>query len=300
MSTVLREEDITTFERDGVVCLRGVIGAEWLERLAEAVERELTGSRSADLTAMARGIEASGAAPRAASRVRAKLPEASGAETVEAPAGETSGRFVAGTDHWRHDPVFRDFATRSPLGALAAGLLRSKTAYLYEDSLLVKEPGTREATAFHQDMGYFHVSGEQACTTWCPLDRVTPESGALRYVRGSHRWGRDFKPNLFVTKAEIPGTAGESVPAIEDDPDAYDLVSFEMEPGDVAVHHARTVHGAFPNVSPHRRRAVSVRYCGDDARHRIRPGAPTKPHHGNVRDGDPLGDADCPRVWPPA
>jgi hypothetical protein len=43
-----------------------------------------------------------------------------------------------------------------------------------------------------------------------------------------------------------------------------------------------------------------VRYCGDDARYRIRPGAPTKPHHANVRDGDPLGDADCPRVWPPS
>lgn len=281
MSVALREEDVAAFERDGAVCLRGVIDADWLDRLALAFERELTGARSADLSAMARGIEAGGGA------------------TVAAP-GATTGRFVAGTDHWRHDADFRDFAIASPLPGLAAGLLRSNTAFLYEDSLLVKEPGTREATAFHQDLGYFHVSGEQAATTWCPLDRVTAESGALRYVRGSHRWGRDFKPNLFVTRAEIPGVEGESVPAIEDDPDAYDLVSFDLEPGDVAVHHARTIHGAFPNASPHRRRAVSVRYCGDDARYRIRPGAPTKPHHANVRDGDLLGDVDCPRVWPPS
>ena len=62
----------------------------------------------------------------------------------------------------------------------------------------------------------------------------------------------------------------------------------------MAVHHARTLHGAFPNASSRRRRAVSVRYCGDDARYELRPGAPRKPHHAR----DPLGDPDCPRVWP--
>jgi ectoine hydroxylase-related dioxygenase (phytanoyl-CoA dioxygenase family) len=285
MGTRLRDEEIRAFERDGVVCLRGVLDREWLARLADAVERELTGTRSADLSAMARGIEAGGGEIVAASE--------SGA------FGEVSGRFVAGTDHWRQDATFRAFAIESPLPALAAGLMRSTCAYLYEDSLLVKEPGTREATAFHQDMGYFHVSGDQACTTWCPLDRVTTASGALRYVRGSHRWDRVFKPNLFVTRAEIPGAEGEAVPEIEADPDAFDLVSFDLEPGDVAVHHARTIHGAFPNASPHRRRAVSVRYCGDDARYKIRPGVPTKPHHANFHDGDPLGGPDSPCVWPP-
>jgi ectoine hydroxylase-related dioxygenase (phytanoyl-CoA dioxygenase family) len=273
-------DEIEAFERDGAVCLRGVLDAAWLDRLGDAIERELVAARSADLSAMARGIEAAGG------------------DTVAAPASAASGRFVAGTDHWRHDLVFRSFAIDSPLPELAAGLLRSRSAYLYEDSLLVKEPGTREATAYHQDKGYFHVEGEQACTTWCPLDRVTAESGALRYVRGSHRWKRTFKPNFFVTKAEIPGVEGESVPEIEADPDAYEILSFDLGPGDVAVHHARTVHGAFPNASSRRRRAVSVRYCGDDARYKIRKGAPTKPHHAGVRDGDPLGDPDCPRVWP--
>ena len=33
--------------------------------------------------------------------------------------------------------------------------------WLYEDSVLVKEPGAREATEWHQDLGYFHVDGTQ-------------------------------------------------------------------------------------------------------------------------------------------
>jgi ectoine hydroxylase-related dioxygenase (phytanoyl-CoA dioxygenase family) len=272
-SSPVREEDVAAFERDGVVCLRGVIPRAWLERMTDPVERELAAAHSADLTEMARRMDGGS-------------------------GNGGTGRFVAGTDHWRRDADFREFASRSPLPRIAAALLRSEAAFLYEDSVLVKEPGTREATRFHQDMGYFHVSGEQVCTTWCPLDRVTAESGALRYVRGSHRQQRLFKPNLFVAAREIPGTQGESLPDVDADPDAFDLVSFELEPGDVAVHHARTWHGAFPNASPRRRRAISVRYCGDDARYRIRPGAPRKPHHDRVRDGDPLGDPDCPRVWP--
>jgi len=60
----------------------------------------------------------------------------------------------------------------------------------------------------------------------------------------------------------------------------------------------RTLHGAPPNPSTLRRRAISIRYCGDDARYRIRPGAPQKSHHRAVCDGDPLGGEDCPQVWP--
>src|SRR5262249_32910518 len=134
--------------------------------------------------------------------------------------------------HWRRHATFRDFALASPLPAIVAGLLRSRSVALYEDSLLVKEPGTLERTAFHQDMAYFHVSGTQVCTTWCPLDQVDDESGAVKYVRGSHRWQRDFRPNLFVSTAAIPGTLGEAVPDVESG-DEYELLSFATGPGDV-------------------------------------------------------------------
>jgi hypothetical protein len=46
-----------------------------------------------------------------------------------------------------------------------------------------------------------------------------------------------------------------------------------------------------------RRRALSVRYCGADARYRIRRGVPQKPHHASVVDGDVLDHPDCPVVW---
>ena len=84
------------------------------------------------------------------------------------------------------------------------------------------------------------------------------------------------------------------------DPGAYDLVCHELGPGDLTVHHARTLHAAGGNRSERRRRAISIRYCGDDARFRLRPGTVRKDHHGDLAEGDPLGGLDVPQVWPRA
>lgn len=281
---MLRDEDVETFWRDGVVCVRAVVPVEWTERLAAAVEEVLAASDGTDLSAMASAIDASG-----------------GAVLRDTPGASTSaprGRFFAGTDHWRRHATFRAFALESPLPRLVAALLRARRVTLYEDSLLVKEPGTSERTAFHQDMAYFHVTGSQVCTTWCPLDDVTLESGAVQYVRGSHLWQTEFKPNLFVSTATIPGTEGEPVPDVAADPERYDLVSFDTGPGDVVVHHARTIHGAPGNASAtRRRRAISVRYCGDDARFHRRSGAPLKPWQEGAREGDALESVDSPLAY---
>ena len=185
----------------------------------------------------------------------------------------------------------------SPLPAIAGALLGAERIHLYEDSVLVKEPGSIETTAFHQDLSYFHLAGDRICTTWVPIDPVTVETGAVAYLRQSHRSGLVHRPNWFVSDTPLPGTDGEPVPAIDDgDPR---LVRFAVEPGDVVVHHAATLHGAGPNQSATaRRRAISVRYCGDDVRYEIRPGAPTKAHHAEVRSGDPVVDhPGCPVVW---
>jgi ectoine hydroxylase-related dioxygenase (phytanoyl-CoA dioxygenase family) len=256
--------------------------------MAEVVDEALASSVSADLSQMGDDLEAHLDAVR----------------TVDPTIGDTGrprGRFIAGTDHWREMTAFADFAVRSPLGPIVARLLRSEHVWLYEDSLLVKEPGTQEKTAFHQDMAYFHLAGDQVCTSWVPLDPVTAESGAVRFVVGSHLDRTRYKPNLFVTTMAIPGTEGADVPDYDDEAIAGDarIVSFDTEPGDITVHHARTIHGAHANASAtRRRRAISVRYAGDDAVFSTVPGSPTKDHHAGLRDGEPLDPEVCPLAWP--
>jgi ectoine hydroxylase-related dioxygenase (phytanoyl-CoA dioxygenase family) len=276
------DDEVETFRRDGVVCLRGVMPAEWIARMGDAVETALTSAATTDLSAMGEALAAAGASLTVD-------------PSVSAPGGPR-GQFRAGTDHWVEQPEFLAFAAESPLPGIVARLLGSDQVWLYEDSVLVKEPGTAERTAFHQDLAYFHVDGEQVCTVWVPLDAVDPGNGAVEYVRGSHRDRRSFRPNFFVTTEAMPGTDGEIVPDRSGDPD---LVGFATVPGDVVVHHARTIHGAHANRSAdRRRRAISVRYAGDDTVFRRKPGALTKPHHADLVEGAALTEPACPRVWP--
>ena len=264
------DDEVERFWADGVVHLEGVLDPDFVGTMAPAIERLIASGELADLTLM-------------------------GAELSDETAGD--GRFLSGVDHWMHHAEFRDFAARSALPALAGALIKSDRVYLYEDSVLVKEPHTANETKFHTDMGYFHVDGDQVCTTWVPLDPATPSSGAVAYVRASHRWDDDIRPNLFVTDEVLPGTDGVVAPDVAADPGRFDVISFESQPGDVVIHHARTLHGAPGNSSATRRRAISVRYCGDDARYRVKPGAPLKPHHHEVRAGASVEHEACPMVW---
>jgi ectoine hydroxylase-related dioxygenase (phytanoyl-CoA dioxygenase family) len=280
------DEEVEAFWRDGVVCLRGILPLDVVAAMAEPVERALA-HQATDLSEMGDALAAAGA-------------EAAVDDAVTA-SGTGRGRFRAGTDHWVDDADFRDFALRSPLGELVATLLRSERVRLYEDSVLVKEPGTRERTAFHQDMAYFHLDGEQVCTTWVPLDPVTEETGAVRFVVGSHLDRTAYRPNLFVTTMALPGTEGHDVPDhfATSGGGGGRIVSFDTVPGDVTVHHARTIHGAPGNASAsRRRRAISVRYAGDDVTFRPRPGSPGKPHHAGLVEGTPLDDERFPPAWP--
>lgn len=274
-SPAVTEADRRAFREHGVVALRGALPLDVIRSLDAPVARAVAGDpTTADLSALGDAL------------------------TGRTDTGDGRGRFRSGVDHWLVDDDMRDFATNSPLPAIVASLLQTRTLHLYEDSILVKEPGSREPTVFHQDHPYFSVDGDLVCTTWIPLDPVTRDTGGIGYVRGSHLDDTDWRPNLFVTRDPIPGSSGADVPDFHADPGDTDIVWIDAGPGDVIIHHARTIHGAGPNNSPTTpRRAVSVRYCGDGVVFRRRALTP-KPHHDAMSDGQPLGPPAFPHVWP--
>ena len=279
------QEEVETFWRDGVVCLRSILPVELVASMAQPIEDALAGSAMADLSEMADALEEGAGAVRII-------------DAAVVAGGGPRGHFRAGTDHWLVQDEFRDFALRSPLPEIVASLLRSDEVRLYEDSVLVKEPGTQERTGFHQDMAYFHLEGEMVCTTWVPLDVVTEETGAVRFVAGSHRDDTRYRPNMFVSEMSIPGSEGAEVPDYDTMVGRARIISFDTAPGDLTVHHARTIHAASGNASrTRRRRAISVRYTGDGTRFRSVPGSPAKEHHRSLVEGELL-DESCPLAWP--
>jgi ectoine hydroxylase-related dioxygenase (phytanoyl-CoA dioxygenase family) len=259
--------------RDGAAVAREVVPAAWLERMRRAIESELS-SRS--LTA--------------------------------AEYGRTAGRFYGDFFLWLHNEDFRAFALESPLPELAGRLMSSRRVNLFYDQLFVKEPGSVERTPWHQDLPYWPVRGEQVLSIWVPFDPVGPHNGVVTYVKGSHQWGKVFRPQAFDEKnaGAFASSRYAPMPDIEASPQTFELMSWTLEPGDVLIHHGLTVHGAAGNqTADQRRRALAVRYTGDDARYDPRPGTfmdmesvrkhiPTP----GLENGAPMAPPLFPEAWP--
>jgi len=292
------DEEIRTYQEEGVVALRQILAPEWIEVLAKGIDEAIysqwdTPDMAAyDATQQAKDVVAAGGQVLTDPR----------AEAIDNP-----GRFLTMIGAWTINDKIREVALHSPLGYIAGRLMQAHKVNYYDDQTLIKEPGTKEYTAFHTDEPYYSLSGEQVCGMWVSPDYVDENSSAMRYVRGSHKWGSFFLPNVFVSQASMDDILGTKsfdddhvrLPDIEGHPEEYDIVTYPSEPGDVIVHHSNLIHGSGPNYNPNAtRRAVSFRYTGDDVRYRFNRGAPPQPHQKHsLKDGDVMDCDQFPVVW---
>ena len=179
-----------------------------------------------------------------------------------------------------------------------ARTLLGETPRFFHEHTLVKEEETHEVTPWHHDEPYYCIDGAANVSLWVPLDPV-PQAAAVEFIVGSHLWGRRFVPRKFVDQSSYVDNAAdfELVPDIDAVRDQHEIVSFDTEPGDVIAFHYRTLHSA-PGTAGRtatRRRAVSFRYLGGDARFATRPWLHSPPYE-PIAPGEPLDDARFPLV----
>ena len=164
-------------------------------------------------------------------------------------------------------PQLGQFIHETPLAQASARLMRSPTVRLYHDHVLVKEPGTRQRTPWHQDQPYYNIEGQQNISMWIPVDPVTRKA-TLEFVAGSHK-GPWLMPRTFMDNQAqwFPEGTLADLPDIEADRDRFPIIGWEIEPGDVVCFHMLTLHAAGGVEGANRRRVFSVRFMGEDTRH---------------------------------
>ena len=303
----LTDDEIQTYENDGVVALRGLLPLGWVDELRGAVQEVFDRETDVGRDALVTGQSRQGARGDMVEGMLRLLETAEAPDQLAIEAGHTpTGRSIVETDACSWHTGLRQLYVTGPLPEVVAVLTDSTRVNLYSDQLFLKEPGSSVRTPWHQDKPFWLLQGTKVAVCWVPVDTVRLESGAMGYVRGSHRWGVTFKPSDFVTSngaSTIPGLEFDDLadlPPIDANPDEYDIVRFEAEPGDVIVHHWMTLHGSTGNVSADRlRRAASVRFAGDDVTFFQRPSSPDPFRHTvGLNDGDDLDGAErFPRVW---
>ena len=264
---IISEALVAAFERDGAICVRGAFTGRWLEQLAAGVDKNF-------------------AAPGPYQR-------------TYTPPGNP-GKFYDDYCNWQRIDEYRDFVLHSPAAEIAARLMRSHTARIYHEHVLVKEPGTSEATPWHHDQPYYGVNGDQLCSIWLPLEPV-PQFACPEYIAGSHASGALYYPRLFATHDDYATAQSEftSVPDIDAQRSDYQVLSWDLQAGDCIVFHMRAVHNGPPTVGlKSRRRGFSTRWLGDDARFATRPWTTSPPFPDlNLQPGDSMAHPAFPVVW---
>lgn len=199
--------------------------------------------------------------------------------------------------NWQRIPEFRSFAFESPVAAIAARLMRSKTARFFHDHVLVKQPGTSTVTPWHQARPYYCVDGTQTVSFWTPVDPVA-RNVVMECVAGSHLWGKGFRPTRFDGTALYAKDDFEPIPDIDAHRGEYRIVGWDMEPGDAIAFTYRTVHGAPANVSNRSRRVFSSRWLGDDTVFAERGGRTSPPFPDlKLKHGSSLDAPEFPLVY---
>lgn len=260
---MITERQIEEFQREGATMVPGAF-ADWVEVIRRGIDRNM------------------------------ENPSQYASENAV-----SEGRFFDDYVNWQRIPEFEQVVRDSPAAELAARAMRSGSAQFFHDHVLVKEPGTPKPTPWHQDSPYYFVAGEQTVSFWIPVDPV--QDATLRFIAGSHRWEKPVRPVSWADDSDFYEQTQDwsPVPDPDRDPSGMKVLEWPMQPGDAVLFDFRTVHGARGNHSDGRRRALSLRFVGDDARYVARSGRTSPPFPGHkMQPGQRLRDDWFPVIWP--
>ena len=241
----ISEEQIARYQRDGAILVKHFLGKGELELLEK-------------------GLEESYANPgKRFSRVRSKQGE--GETFLETFPSENS-------------PSLQKLIDIGRVPEVAARMMRCPSAQLILDQVFYKKPGHVNATPWHQDTPYLRVRGDQMIRVWLCCD-PSPKELTLQIVRGSHRWNVVYngippdrndlqetgEGKMFKYRGEDSINNGPVIPDIARYRDSFDILSWDVEPGDALIFNGNMLHaaGGMEN-SPHPRRVYASMWGGPE------------------------------------
>jgi ectoine hydroxylase-related dioxygenase (phytanoyl-CoA dioxygenase family) len=199
--------------------------------------------------------------------------------------------------------AYRAMLETSPLPALIAGIWGAEELWFMYEQVFLKEGGSARRTPWHQDSSYLTIAGDHLAVAWITFDAVSA-AHSLEFVRGSHK-GVLYNGSRFElgddTAPLHPNSAMHRLPDIERErerePEKWDVVSFAVEPGDVVLFHP----GGAPTHPGQRRRTLTLRFFGTDARYDERPGRAgprAEGLHQRLKQDDPFRDPSFLQLLP--
>lgn len=205
----ISDKEVTAYERDGYVLVRGMLDAEETDLLSRAARED----RALDQHAFGRADGEGGT-------VRLAL--------------------------WNHpgDTIYGMIARSESIVGSAEKILGGEV-YHYHSKMIMKDARVGGAWAWHQDYGYWYQNGvlfPLLTSAYIAVDTATRENGCMQVIKGSQKLGRID----HVTTGEQTGADPERIQEILK---RMELVYVDMEPGDTLFFHANLLHRSDQNHS---------------------------------------------------
>jgi ectoine hydroxylase-related dioxygenase (phytanoyl-CoA dioxygenase family) len=213
-------QQISDYQRDGYVILKGLLNREEVEHLRERAKTD----REMDGHSFQRD-DGTGA------KVRLSL--------------------------WNHpgNGIYGMIARSHKVVDSVEQLLNDE-AYHYHSKMIMKEAKVGGAWAWHQDYGYWYENGvlfPDLCSVFIAVDAATVENGCLQVIKGSHKLGRI---NHVLTGEQ----AGADLDRVEEIKKRLELVYVELDKGDAVFFHSNLLHRSDRNNSENPRWAMICCY----------------------------------------
>jgi hypothetical protein len=250
---------IKRFFCDGFIALRGFFAADLIRGLADEASRRLVEDEERELAGRAHG--------RVAFERTARL--------------------------WERSPALRALTFDGRLARVVCDLLHVDGVRVIGDDVFHKPVGSR-VTSWHCDQSFLPIDRDQFISAWIPFHAVDADCGALVYGVGTHHRrlpdphlafrGESLHHLWFSNQLRLRGVRRATIAAA---------------PGDVLLHHGRTLHMAHRNRSDAGRLAFGIHYV--DVRSRfVRPMSQVQREHVETSDwmqlqpGDEIDVATAP------
>lgn len=273
----ITDDELKSYRRDGAVCLRQIMRAPCVDLIREAIEHQVVnpGSYSTFI----------------------KTPN--------------SYLFVEQMASLFNDSL-RRLVLESGVADIPKKLLGLDAIRWVYDQTFYKSSESREIieTPWHQDTPGGNMYGKDVVRLWIPVDAI-PRQTALEFVRGSHLWNVEYR-SIDLEQYKDENTDGASyyfnraaetnpaAPDIESMRDSFDILGFDVEPGDVIAFNYNILHHGGGGKSPStKRRAYGIVYSDDNSVMVNRPNVIPNPiNHagGTFKDGQTI--AEFPDIFP--
>lgn len=218
----LSSEEMTAFQRDGYLILRGLVPPATVETMLSVTRDDL-------------------ARATAPVEFEAEVAYPGSPASLDAEGGRTIRRLKQALTR---DPVFADFIAQPAIAGRLQQMFNGQRVYLpmsHHNCVMTKQPRFSSDTLWHQDIRYWAFARPDLISLWVALGHERPENGCLWVIPGTHRLS--YRPEQFDEQLFFRTDLPENQIFIEQ------KIPVELAPGDVLFFHCRTFHAASKNFT---------------------------------------------------